>query len=102
MTDYLNQLFDSFKTEKRELFFIANREERDNGYLYSFILIKDKDGFATIVAWEAKDSAEKVLEESDLDKSLYQVHSVSGKDFDNFMQRLSPERRQSIRIKVAK
>jgi len=102
MDNYLNQLFEDFKTGKRELFFIANKDEKNGESIYRFILIKDKDGFDAIVAWENKDGAEKVWADSDLDKSLYKVYSVSGTDFGKYMQRLSPERRQRIHIKFAK
>lgn len=102
MYDHLNKLFEDFKNGERELNFIANKEANGNDYIYSFILIKIENGFEAVVAWENKDRAEKVLADSDLDKSLYKVYSVSGADFDKYMQRLSPERRQRIRIKFAK
>ena len=102
MDNYLTKLFEDFKNGERELNFIANKEKSGNDYIYRFILIKIEDGFDAVVAWENKDSAEKVLADSDLDKSLYKVYSVSGEEFDKYMQRLSPEKRQRIRIKFAK
>ena len=100
--DYLNKLFEEFKNSERELYFIANKEEENIGSGFKFILMKIEDGFDAIVAWEKKESAEKVLADSELDKDLYKVYPVSSEDFDKYMQRLSPERRHRIRIKFAK
>lgn len=102
MDDYLNKLFEEFKNGERELFFIANKEEKNDEPFYRFVLMKIEDDLNAILTWEKKENAEKVLADSDLDKSLYKIYSISSEDFNKYIQRLSPERKQNIRIKFAK